>query len=213
MIDTTHIDWLKHRLKQPLPGSSAQALMAFGKRRSQLVAPPEARDSAVLGLFFPKEEELNLLLIKRVEDGKAHGGQISFPGGRKDAEDIDLQYTALRETHEEVGIAANDIEIIGELSSLYIPVSNSKVHPFIGYTPHKPDYILSVDEVQYVIELPVNRLFDPSIKMEREIRPSSHPQLLIKAPAYQPDEEHTIWGATAMILSELETIIKEYDMA
>lgn len=213
MISTDHLDWLKDRLTQPLPGGSAQALMAFGKRKSQLVAPPEARDSAVLGLFFPKEEELNLLLIKRVEDGKAHSGQISFPGGRRDPEDIDLQYTALRETHEEVGISSTQIDIIGELSSLYIPVSNSKVHPFIGYTEQKPDYILSVDEVQYVIELPINKLFDPNIKTVREIRPSSHPELLIKAPAYQPDDRHTIWGATAMILSELETIIKEYDMA
>lgn len=213
MFDTEHIDWLKERLKQPLPGTEAQALMAFGKRRTQLVAPPEARDSAVMGLFFPKEQTLNLLLIKRVEDGKAHGGQISFPGGRKDPEDIDLQTTALRETFEEVGIQPNAIEVIGELSPLYIPVSNSKVHPFVGYTEHRPDYIISVDEVQYVLEVPVQTLFDPAIKMMREIRPSSHPELLIKAPAYQPDDTHTIWGATAMILSELETIIKEYNIA
>lgn len=202
-----HIEQLQQRLQQPLPGIAAQNKMASRVRELPLHVPDDARESAVLALLFPRNGELNLLLIKRIEDGKPHGGQISFPGGRKDPEDESLQITALRETHEEVGIPSTDIEILGQLSSLYIPVSNSNVFPFIGYTPQQPEYILSVNEVQYTLEVPIVKLFQPERKSVKNITPSSFPDIIIKAPVYEWDNNHTIWGATAMMLAELEDIM------
>lgn len=182
--------------------------MAARVRELPMAVPCSAKLSAVLGLLFPKNDTLNLVLIKRTEDGRAHSGQISFPGGRKEPEDTSLKMTALRETFEEIGVASTDIEVLGQLSNLYIPVSNSNVHPFIGFTPHKPEYILSNEEVQYTMEVPVQELFLPDKKIVTQIRPSSHPELTIEAPGYQWDNDHLIWGATAMIISELEDLLQ-----
>lgn len=169
--------------------------------------PGDARESAVLALLYPSMGELQLLLIKRIEDGKPHSGQISFPGGRKDPADENLQITALRETHEEVGIPPASIDILGQLSSLYIPVSNSNVYPYIGYTPQQPDYKLSLDEVQYILEIPVKELFNPMRKSIKSITPSAFPEITITAPVYEWDADHIIWGATAMMLAELEEVM------
>lgn len=208
MLTDKNISLLKKRLTEPLPGLEAQVKMASKSRFIPEQVPDTARASAVLGLLFPKEKELNILLIKRVEDGKVHGGQISFPGGRRDPEDKDLQQTALRETWEEVGIPSGNIEIVGKLSPLYISVSNSHVHPYIGFMDQAGDYAISKDEVQYTIEAPIERLFHESIKTRKKIRPSAYPELVIDTPVYQWDEDITIWGATAMILSELEQVIR-----
>lgn len=207
MTNKDIITTLENRLKEPLPGKAAQIKMASGRRRLDLTAPSNAKLSAVLGLLFPKNEELYLLLIKRVEDGKPHGGQISFPGGRKDKEDNNLLTTALRETYEEVGIPQQAITSLGALSPLYIPVSNSNVQPYIGYTDTTHDYVLSTNEVQYVIETPIKDLFSPERKSIKEIRPTAYPETIIKTPVYHWDDKHIIWGATAMIISELEAII------
>lgn len=169
--------------------------------------PEDAKESGVLALLFPVQEELNLLLIKRTEDGRPHSGQISFPGGRKEEEDPDLQTTALRETFEEVGVPSSEIEILGALSSLYIPVSYSNVFPYVGFTHERPDYALSLDEVQYTIEVPLKELFSPDIKSVKSIKPSAFPDITIKAPVYEWDADHMIWGATAMMISELEEMM------
>lgn len=209
MIGIDKIDWLKKRLQEPLPGLEAQNKMAARVRELPNTIPDTAKLSAVLGILFPKNEALNLLLIKRVDDGKPHSGQISFPGGRKDAADATLADTALRETFEEVGIASNEIEILGELTSLYIPVSYSQVHPFIGYVPHQPKYNLSLNEVQYVFEVPLHDFFAPEKKIVTKITPAAFPDITLTAPAYQWDAEHLVWGATAMIIAELEALLSE----
>lgn len=207
MISADKITWLKHRLQQPLPGLDAQNKMAARVRELPAVIPDTAKLSAVLAILFPQNDELTLLLIKRVDDGKPHSGQISFPGGRKDATDPDLAFTALREAYEEVGIPSDNVEILGELTSLYIPVSYSQVHPFVGFISQKPNLILSTNEVQYTLEVPLRELFAPEKKIVTHITPAAFPDITIKAPAYKWDEEHLIWGATAMIISELEVIM------
>lgn len=201
------ITQLQQKLKEPLPGLTAQNRMASRVRALPSEIPQNARESAVMALLFPAMEELYLLLIKRIEDGKPHSGQISFPGGRRDMTDSDLQTTALRETYEEVGIPPSDIQILGGMSSLYIPVSNSNVFPYVGYVPRHPEYILSATEVQYVLEVPVRQLFNPDIKSVKSITPSAFPDITIKAPVYEWDKEHIIWGATAMMISELEELM------
>jgi len=169
--------------------------------------PPDAKESAVMGLLFPKENDLNLLLIKRTEDGRPHSGQIGFPGGRREDADDNLLITALRETHEEVGIPSTSITVLGALSSLYIPVSKSNVFPYIGFTSQQPEYVLSADEVQYVIEVPVRELFDPAIKSIKSITPSAFPDITLTTPVYEWQPEHIIWGATAMMIAELEELM------
>lgn len=204
---TEQIEQLKKRLQEPLPGIDAQNRMASRLRALPLEIPADARESGVLALLYPVQEELNLLLIKRAEDSSPHSGQISFPGGRREKQDDNLETTALRETFEEVGVASSRIEVVGAMSSLYIPVSNSNVFPFVGYTHHRPQYDICADEVQYTLELPVSKLFDPAIKSVRNITPSAYPDITIKAPVYQWDADHTIWGATAMMIAELEALM------
>ena len=209
MIGIDKIDLLKKRLQKPLPGLIAQNKMAARVRELPAVIPDNAKLSAVLAILFPKNGTLNLVLIKRVDDGKPHSGQISFPGGRKDISDASLQDTALRETFEEIGISPANIQLLGELTSLYIPVSYSQVHPFIGYMQHQPKYKLSDNEVQYTLEVPLHEFFAPEKKIVTKITPAAFPDITLTAPAYQWDAEHLIWGATAMIISELEALFIE----
>ncbi|MGN6475800.1 MAG: NUDIX hydrolase [Flavipsychrobacter sp.] len=201
------IEDLKERLQLPLPGLSAQNKMASRVREMPATIPGDAKESAVMALLFPKLGELNMLLIKRVEDGKAHGGQISFPGGRKDMTDADLQVTALRETFEEVGIQDDKIQVLGKLTPLYIPVSYNRVQPFVGFAKEHPSYSLSHSEVQYVLEVPLKDFFAPERKIRTMITPSAFPHITIDAPAYKWKDDHIVWGATAMIIAELEELI------
>lgn len=172
------------------------------------IVPENARLSGVLILFFPKDEVLQMLFIRRAEDGRAHGGQIAFPGGKHELTDSDLQATALREAQEETGVLPNEVVILGPLTPLYIPVSNFMVHPFIGYTRKPPTYLLSEEEVAGIIEVPADFLFNPENKFTTIVRPNIRPGMEFIVPAYRLPEGGFIWGATAMILSELEEVWK-----
>jgi 8-oxo-dGTP pyrophosphatase MutT (NUDIX family) len=173
--------------------------------------PADARQGAVLALLYPIEELLNLLLIRRTTDGGAHSGQVSFPGGKRDPEDADLLATALREAQEEVGLMACDVDVIGALSPLYIPVSNFHVHPFIAYTQQRPDHILSAAEVEHVIEVPITELFHPERITKVVVTSPSDKTFIRKVPAYKLHDDTVIWGATAMMISELQMLLEEYE--
>jgi hypothetical protein len=205
---TEFISLLQTRLQHPLPGRDAQERMGARVKSMPATIPADAKPSAVLCLFFPLAGEWNILFIKRTVDGHAHSGQISFPGGRQEPEDADLKATALREAQEEVGVMSADVEIIGSLTQLYIPVSNFQVFPFVGYSQQQPKYNTSKSEVAYILEIPVKKLFHKDNKITTEVRPSSMPGLVMNVPAYNLENDSFIWGATAMILSELEEIIK-----
>jgi len=194
-------------LQGPLPGVEAQERMAARVIPAPDKVPAHARPSAVLGLLFPHEGELHVLFIRRTEDGHAHSGQISFPGGSQDPSDADLKATALREAQEEVGIMSGNVNLLGGLTPLYIPVSNFLVYPYVGFSEERPAYHLSRDEVAYVLEVPLSRLFVPERKIITRVQPASRPGLVMKVPAYSLDEKQFIWGATAMILSELEAVV------
>lgn len=171
--------------------------------------PANARPSAVLSLLFPKEDQLHLLLIKRTEDGHAHSGQISFPGGRQEPTDADLRATALREAQEEVGIMSSDVSILGSLTHLYIPVSNFLVYPFLAYAEKKPEYNLSRDEVARVIEVPVKDFLSSDRKTIATVTSPADKTFVRKVSAYQLEDGSIVWGATAMILSEIEVVLSE----
>ncbi len=173
-----------------------------------LTVPKDARPSAVLCLLFPLKEELHVLLMKRREDKTAHSGQVSFPGGSYDASDADMRATALREANEEVGILSAEVEILGALTPLYIPVSNFNVYPFVGFAKQKPEYNLSHNEVAYTLEVPLETLFHEDRKTVAEVVSPKSPEIVRKVNAYVLDDGTVIWGATAMILSELEALME-----
>lgn len=198
---------LRKRLQQPLPGMRAHELMIGRVLPLPNEIPVSARPSAVLFLLFGKETNLHLLLIQRTADGHAHSGQVSAPGGRWEPADADLRTTALRETEEEVGIAPAGVNVLGALTPLYIPVSNFLVHPFVGYMPALPALQPSVLEVARTLEVPLDGLFHPSAKVTTVVRPHSVPGLVMQVPAYKLADGTIIWGATAMMLSELEAVL------
>ena len=163
------------------------------------------RKAAVMMLFYPKNEVTHLVLIVRNSYPGVHSSQIAFPGGKVEEIDFDLKQTALRETYEEIGIHPNDIHVIRDFSSIYIPPSNFLVYPFLGVSQTELTFNLQEEEVAGIIELPLSALLDDSIISNKNLETSY--SKLIEVPVFQI-EEHTVWGATAMMLSELKDVLK-----
>lgn len=164
---------------------------------------PDARVAAVLILLYPVNRTIHTLFMQRHNYDGVHGGQISFPGGKKENADNDIIETALRETEEETGVDRTTISVIGTLTTLFIPVSNMIVTPVIGWTKEKPAFVHQPGEVVYLIEAELKRFLDPGII---KIKPMEIRGELIDIRYFDYDG-HVIWGATAMILNELLTII------
>lgn len=163
------------------------------------------RKAAVMMLFYPKNEVTHLVLIVRNSYPGVHSSQIAFPGGKVEDIDFDLKQTALRETHEEIGIHPNDIHVIRDFSSIYIPPSNFLVYPFLGVSQIELTFNLQEEEVAGIIELPLSTLLDDTIISNKNLETSY--SKLIEVPVFQI-EEHSVWGATAMMLSELKDVLK-----
>lgn len=200
---------LSNKLQQPLPGQEAQFKMAHLARRNAVPPPPNARQAAVLALFFPKNTDWHLVFIERDSSNPndRHGGQISFPGGKYEESDTNLQYTAIREAHEEVGVHPEKVEIIGELTDLYIPVSNFKVNPFVGFVDYTPTFQPQVEEVSDVLEVPFELLRDYSIQKTTDLRIANN--ITLRGVPYFDIFGKVLWGATAMMLSELLEVIRD----
>lgn len=194
-----------------LPGLLSQMKMAPVTRLNELkeVCKKSAKKSAVLILFYPKNEEIHIAFIKRSLDNSVHSGQISFPGGKLEETDKSLIHCALRESNEEVGIIEESIEIVGMLSKLYIPPSNFDVFPVIGITYNTPDFKIN-GEVQKVLEISLDSLINPKNCITRNIKHRNGN--LVDVPCFLIQGE-IIWGATAMIISELIDVIKDSDQS
>jgi 8-oxo-dGTP pyrophosphatase MutT (NUDIX family) len=163
------------------------------------------RKAAVMMLFYPRNSVTHLALILRTSYNGVHSSQIAFPGGKVELEDFDLKQTALRETHEEIGVHPNSITIIRPFTEVYIPPSNYMVYPFLGYSNDEPEFIMQEDEVAGMVEFPLADFLNDSILTTATIKTSYAES--IDVPGFQVDE-HFIWGATAMILSELKETLK-----
>ena len=199
----THI--LNNELNKGLPGLDAQKIMSPSIREHALKTsdPSIARDSSVLLLFYLKNGQLHLPFIKRTTGNTNHSGQISLPGGKYEESDANRTITAVRETNEELGVECEKIKILGFLTELYIPVSNFMVLPVLGYCEKRPDFTLSEFEVEEIIEMPVDQLLDEKNTSEFTMEKNGFE---IHAPYFKA-KEHKIWGATAMILSELREVL------
>jgi len=206
-----------HQFIKLLPKIQKSALL--GDEAHFLLAPPSrqvsmekyksqsysAKLAAVNLLFYPKQEDTYLLFIKRTSNQSVHSAQIAFPGGKKDPNDLDMQYTALRELEEEVGVKSNQIEVIKALTALYIPPSQFEVHPFAVVSKKPLLFLPQVEEVAEIIEVPLS--FFLSNDSVSEITLTTSYAYNINCPVFKW-QEHIIWGATAMILSEMREILK-----
>jgi 8-oxo-dGTP pyrophosphatase MutT (NUDIX family) len=198
------IPQLKYRLTRPLPGKETQLKMA-PSFRPDLSPRYSDTKAGVLLLLYPNPNELYLVLTKRPVYQGTHSGQISFPGGKFDPSDKSFVETALRETQEEIGITRHLIEIIGQLTPLYIPVSEIEVFPTVGFTEIRPIFHPDPHEVEFLIEVPLSTLLNPAIK---EIKPFESEKFNGIIPYFNIENNH-VWGATAMILSEFLEIVRE----
>jgi len=203
--------YLEERLKQDLPAKEALKMMFPNIKAMPEHLPPTVRLSAVMVLLFVKNGEWYLLAIRRTEDGHAHSGQIGFPGGRYEEEDKELQVTALRETFEEIGIPAGAIKVLGAMSPVYVVVSNFNVFPYVGYLETVPEFVISPNEVQAVLEIKLSDLFSAAAKTETEVVSPAFPDIRRRVNAYKVQDNVIIWGATAIMLAELELLLRESD--
>ncbi|MDP4710967.1 MAG: CoA pyrophosphatase [Saprospiraceae bacterium] len=204
---------LQQKLAQPLPGMPAQFKMAHVGRSLIPKVPEHAKLASVLVLFYPKADHWHLVFIERntSNTNDRHRGQIGFPGGKYEETDPDLMHTALREAHEEVGVSIEQVHILGSLTSLYIPVSNFLVHPFVGITDTCPCFAAQESEVKNIIEIPYHWFFIPELTVVDKLQLSDQ-LTLHQVPQFTIDGK-IIWGATAMILSELKEIIRPEDFS
>ncbi|WP_310381537.1 CoA pyrophosphatase [Flavobacterium sp.] len=162
--------------------------------------------AAVMMLFYPKNSITHLVLIVRNSYKGVHSAQIAFPGGKFETSDENYEKTALRETHEEIGIHPQSIEVIRAFTHLYIPPSNFMVYPFMGVCKNEVDFIPDSSEVAEIIELPLTVFLSDEIIVNTNISTSYADNISI--PAFKINN-HIVWGATAMMLSELKDVLKK----
>lgn len=198
--------YLKETLQGELPGVNAHSKMLPPGRRLKTLDDQlsSVKQSSVLLLIYPEGDQLHICLTKRPRTMKHHPGQISFPGGKVEKDDISAEMTALREAREEVGIDHQSIEILGKLSDLYVEVSQFSIQPFLAWADQKPDFRVDYGEVEELILFPISDFVNNEIISETELETATGP-LHVK---YYPHNGEFIWGATAMILSELIEIMK-----
>jgi len=193
-----------------LPGEVSHELMAPFKRTkaSAIVnSKTQPKLSAVLMLIYPKNDIPHFTLIQRTAYKGTHGGQISFPGGKQEAEES-LKETALRETFEEIGVAPDKIQVLGEITQIYIPPSNFLVSPFIGFVDFEPVFTPEVKEVEEIIEVKISDLIDNEKIKRKKIKVGKYTEtpILIDVPYFELNY-NTVWGATATILSEVRQML------
>lgn len=198
--------YLKDTLQGDLPGMEAhRKLLPPGRRLKSFDHELSTlKLSSVLLLLFPEGERLYICLMKRPSTMRHHPGQISFPGGKLEKEDVSAEMTALREAREEIGIDPYSIEILGKLSDLYVEVSKFSIQPFLAWADKKPDFLINSGEVEELILLPLSDFVTEETIFETELQTFTGPLLV----NYYPYNGEIIWGATAMILSELIEILK-----
>ncbi|MBN1926915.1 MAG: CoA pyrophosphatase [Prolixibacteraceae bacterium] len=199
---------IRMALRQKLPGALAYKTLLPKGRPTEITQHKKnnIRKSAVLVAIFKKENMLYFCLTRRSRKMKHHPGQISFPGGACEKTDASVIETALREMEEETGISPRNIDIIGKLSELYIPVSNFLIHPVVGFINNVKGFKIDNNEVEELITIPVIEFLN-----EKNIASETIPTFIgnLETPCYKING-HVIWGATAMIIAEFSWMLKQH---
>jgi len=177
--------------------------------REQPPAGVSPRPAAVLIPVFRRDGTTRVIMTRRT-DTVDHPGQISFPGGRLDADDTSLLATALRETEEEVGISPDEVEVLGRLGEVYIWRTNYRVTPYVGWLdapPHR--YRLNPIEVAEVLEVSLDQLLDPG-SLRRDLWTLGGQPYLVRYFRHRDggDRTHDIWGASARMLAMLVAALR-----
>lgn len=205
------VEFLEKRLLGKMPGPAAHDLMKPRLPSGQsftLTHPTQPKAGAVLILLFEKEGAVYFPLIQRAEYDGIHSGQIALPGGKAEPSDEHLIATALREAEEEIGIDASQVEVIGSLSTFYVMASNYTVLPVIGTVHGSQRWTPDPREVHQIIDAPLSSLLAPALKKEKEMDVRAGVRLV--CPYYLLGGKE-VWGATAMMLSELAAILPAYE--
>lgn len=196
-----------------LPGFPAQEEMTppgrFPADRAILMSGKDPRNGAVMAILNPLPGGTwSLVYIKRPDYDGTHGGQMAFPGGRADLDDIDILATAKRETIEEIGVSEDRYEMIGALSNVYIPPSNFLVHPFLAMAKETLTFVEDAREVEYIWQIPVQELLSEKAVSVYDFKTAYG--IIKNYPCYIFGN-HVIWGATAMITAEIKSLLKRID--
>lgn len=202
---------LLHEIKKGIPGETSHSKMLPLNRiltSYALNKSISSRESAVAVILYPIENSIKCILIQRPEYEGNHSGQIAFPGGKKDPSDLHLEFTARRETYEEIGIPISVGLFIGELTQVYIPVSNFLVQPIIYFHEEIPKLIPDEREVAEIITFSIDELLNENsfssmnVRFTSEISQKNVPCFILG--------EKQIWGATALILNELRDLLLRF---
>ncbi len=202
------VDFLKERLQKELPGDRAHQLMVAKQLGPQfrMQAQSVPRNGAVMIALYFWEGKVYFPLTQRPNYRGVHGGQVSLPGGKKEEQDNSLIETAIRETHEEIGVLIKDSQVLGSLSDLNITASNFIVKPIISFIEEKPVFVRDPYEVDHIFTTDIEHLLKSETLKTTEL--TVGPQVRLEAPYFDIDDK-IVWGATAMILSEFAQILKE----
>lgn len=205
-----------HQLKsalEVLPGEDAHELMMPRKRAEsvrQLRRDNDFRESAVAIILFEKHRQLHFTLIQRPNYNGAHSGQVAFPGGKQDKTDVSLVHTAKRESREEIGVREEDLNEVGALTPIYIPVSKFKVSPFIFWWEGSYEFVADEREVDEILVVPLRDLLE-----EHRIKKSQFKVgggITLKDIPFFDLADKRVWGATAIILSEFRAVLQHLSL-
>ena len=200
-------DALRQRLNQPLPGLQAQLRMAPRPRLTwDPDADPPLRDAAALILLYPHDGTWRLPLTVRASTLPHHTGQVSLPGGRVDPGET-LEQAALREAFEEVGVLPTDVQVLGQLTALPVPVSHHLLHPVVGVAAQQPVFRIHAGEVERLIETSIAHLRRADTLRVRQSARYRGAEGTMDVPYFEVDGAQ-VWGATAMVLAELLAVIE-----
>lgn len=204
----TFIEQFNFALTSGLPGEAAHALLSPINRplTSTIIKDISSyRKSAVSLLLFHKENSIHCILTQRKKYEGVHSQQVSFPGGKMDISDIDLEYTARRESFEEIFLPKDQGTLLTELSDIYIPVSKFIVKPFVFYVDELPILKAEEREVDEIFSFDIFKLLENKVIQTTDIKLAEG---IRKNVPYFSINDKVVWGATAMILSEFREIIK-----
>ncbi|MHB8258990.1 MAG: NUDIX hydrolase [Bacteroidia bacterium] len=198
---------LKEALQNhPLPGQDAQYIMApanISSKKINLNALTNYKKSAVCLLFYEHKNDVYFVLIKRPGTHQYHASQIALPGGSCDKDET-YEQTAIRELFEEIGVKISTNNILGRLTPLYIPISNFYIQPIVTYIDSRPIFKPHKHEVEELIEYKLKAILDEGIVSETTVKITNGMQ--VKAPYFNV-QGNVLWGATAMLLSEVKQLL------
>jgi 8-oxo-dGTP pyrophosphatase MutT (NUDIX family) len=166
--------------------------------------PHPHKRAAVLIPLFRHQEVPTMLLTKRTENVERHKGQISFPGGGEEPDDVDLRATALRETYEEIGLPPERVAVWGRLDEVETVVSGFAVTPYVGFIPWPVPLRLNPNETAEIVTVPLSVFLEPSNLRSQQVERDGRPCNLL----FYDYPPHVIWGVTARIIHRLVDVLR-----